>query len=85
MTTVIKCQGVYTGGKVSVVNGALSKKLEMNIWREGHHYQQTYSDGVPDSDIQMLEETDRTGTQIRFLSGPDVFTLGLRAVCDILA
>lgn len=68
-----KVSGGLHGVGVSVVN-ALSKKLEMNIWREGHHYQQTYSDGVPDGDIQMLEETDRTGTQIRFYPSPDVFT-----------
>ncbi|WP_019672126.1 DNA topoisomerase (ATP-hydrolyzing) subunit B [Psychrobacter lutiphocae] len=68
-----KVSGGLHGVGVSVVN-ALSKKLVMNIWREGHHYQQTYSDGVPDADIKMLEETKKTGTQIRFYPSPDVFT-----------
>lgn len=68
-----KVSGGLHGVGVSVVN-ALSKKLIMNIWREGHHYQQTYTDGVPDGDIQQLEATDKTGTQIRFYPSPDVFT-----------
>ena len=78
-----KVSGGLHGVGVSVVN-ALSKKLEMNIWREGHHYQQTYTDGVPDGDIQMLEETSKTGTQIRFYPSPDVFT-GTTFDFDILA
>ncbi len=68
-----KVSGGLHGVGVSVVN-ALSKKLEMNIWREGYHYQQTYTDGVPDSEIQQMEATDQTGTQIRFYPSSDVFT-----------
>ncbi len=78
-----KVSGGLHGVGVSVVN-ALSKKLEMNIWREGFHYQQTYTDGVPDSDIQQMEATDRTGTQIRFYPSTDVFT-GTIFEYDILA
>ncbi|WP_420825353.1 DNA topoisomerase (ATP-hydrolyzing) subunit B [Psychrobacter frigidicola] len=78
-----KVSGGLHGVGVSVVN-ALSKKLEMNIWREGYHYQQTYTDGVPDGDIQPIEATDRTGTQIRFYPSTDVFT-GTIFEYDILA
>ena len=78
-----KVSGGLHGVGVSVVN-ALSKTLIMNIWRDGYHYQQTYTDGVPDSDIQPLEKTDKTGTQIRFYPSPDVFT-GTIFEYDILA
>ena len=78
-----KVSGGLHGVGVSVVN-ALSKHLEMNIWREGFHYQQTYTDGVPNADIQQMEATDRTGTQIRFYPSSDVFT-GTIFDYDILA
>ena len=78
-----KVSGGLHGVGVSVVN-ALSKTLEMNIWREGYHYNQTYTDGVPDSEIQQMEATDKTGTQIRFYPSNDVFT-GTIFEYDILA
>ena len=78
-----KVSGGLHGVGVSVVN-ALSKKLEMNIWREGYHYRQTYSNGVPDSDIQQMEATNQTGTQIRFYRSSDVFTVTIFEY-DILA
>ena len=78
-----KVSGGLHGVGVSVVN-ALSKKLEMNIWREGYHYNQTYTDGVPDGDIAQLEATNKTGTQIRFYPSNDVFT-GTIFDYDILA
>ncbi|MBS9779051.1 MAG: DNA topoisomerase (ATP-hydrolyzing) subunit B [Moraxellaceae bacterium] len=84
-----KVSGGLHGVGVSVVN-ALSQKLELNIWREGHHYQQTYTDGVPDSDIQQLAKTERTGTEIRFYpsvgEGEDVIFRGVTEFeYDILA
>ena len=78
-----KVSGGLHGVGVSVVN-ALSKKLEMHIWREGYHYNQTYTDGVPDGDIAQLEATNKTGTQIRFYPSNDVFT-GTIFDYDILA
>ena len=78
-----KVSGGLHGVGVSVVN-ALSKRLEMDIWREGYHYSQTYTDGVPDAEIQQREAVNRTGTQIRFYPSTDVFT-GTIFEYDILA
>lgn len=78
-----KVSGGLHGVGVSVVN-ALSKKLHLDIWREGYHYQQTYTDGVPDADVEKRESTNQTGTQIRFYPSEDIFT-GTIFDYDVLA
>jgi DNA gyrase subunit B len=56
----------------SVVN-ALSRKLEVEVRRQGNVYTQTYHDGVPDAPLKKGEKSDETGTIITFWPTSEIF------------
>ncbi len=67
-----KVSGGLHGVGVSVVN-ALSEKLDLTIWRNGHEWTQSYERGAPKGELKQGAETDRTGTSITFLPDLEIF------------
>ncbi|PSS15734.1 DNA gyrase subunit B like [Actinidia chinensis var. chinensis] len=69
--------GGLHGVGLSVVN-ALSKTLEVTVWRDGKEYQQTYSRGKPVATLichELPDESkDHEGTRIRFWPDEEIFT-----------
>ena len=72
-TSTYKVSGGLHGVGVSVVN-ALSHQLELEIWRDGHVWEQTYSKGEPQSKLKKTGTTRKRGTNIHFLPDKDIFT-----------
>ena len=67
-----KVSGGLHGVGISVVN-ALSEQLDLEIWRTGNVYVQTYRRGTPQADLEMTGHTDRRGTKVTFKPDNEIF------------
>jgi DNA gyrase subunit B len=60
------------GVGASVVN-ALSSWLKVEVKRQGKLYHHEYHQGIPQSDIEIVGDTQDTGTSISFLADKEIF------------
>ncbi|MFB0526109.1 MAG: DNA topoisomerase (ATP-hydrolyzing) subunit B [bacterium] len=81
---VYKAAGGLHGVGISVVN-ALSEWLEVEVYRDGQIYKQSYHRGKPDYDLKMVGTTDDRGTKVTFKPDPKVFTESVSFNFDILS
>ncbi|MEQ1756803.1 MAG: DNA topoisomerase (ATP-hydrolyzing) subunit B [Vicinamibacterales bacterium] len=67
-----KVSGGLHGVGVSVVN-ALSERLDLEVWRDGHVYVQSYERGTPVADLETTGTTQRRGTKVTFKPDSQIF------------
>lgn len=67
-----KVSGGLHGVGVSCVN-ALSIHLHVVVHRNGQVFEQEFSRGVPQYDVRVIGETDKTGTTVTFTPDKEIF------------
>ena len=83
-SSTYKVSGGLHGVGVSCVN-ALSEELELEIWRDGATWEQTYSKGEPTSKMKKVGAAKRRGTKVHFLPDRTIFTGTVEYNYDTLA
>ncbi len=68
-----KVSGGLHGVGVSCVN-ALSDWMEATVTRDGHIYRQKYERGVPKTKVEVIGDSDKHGTTIRWKADKTIFT-----------
>ncbi|MGN7325059.1 DNA topoisomerase (ATP-hydrolyzing) subunit B [Bacillus altitudinis] len=79
-----KVSGGLHGVGASVVN-ALSTTLDVTVYRDGKIHYQQFKRGVPVEDLEIIGETDVTGTTTHFVPDPEIFTETIEFDYDTLA
>jgi DNA gyrase subunit B len=68
-----KVSGGLHGVGVSVVN-ALSDWVDLEIWRDGQVWEQSYEKGVPTTKLKASGKTKKNGTKVTFHPDQSIFT-----------
>jgi DNA gyrase subunit B len=79
-----KVSGGLHGVGVSVTN-ALSEWLEVEVYRNGKVYTQTYERGKPKAPVKQKGTTDEQGTKVSFRPDPQIFKEGVTFSFDTLS
>ena len=79
-----KVSGGLHGVGASVVN-ALSEKMVVEVSRNGHVHRQEYLRGEPVSPVEVVRDTDKTGTKSTFWPDPEIFTETTHIDRDVIA
>jgi DNA gyrase subunit B len=79
-----KVSGGLHGVGASVVN-ALSRKLEVRVFKEGKIYFIDFSRGIPQTELTVIGETEKSGTAITFWPDEEIFTETIEFEYEILA
>lgn len=67
-----KISGGLHGVGISVVN-ALSEWLEVEVCQKGKRFRQRYNRGIPQARLQVVGETQATGTKVTFMPDDEIF------------
>lgn len=92
--TVLHAGGKFGGGGYKVSGGlhgvgaavvnALSTYLKVYVHRDGKIHYLKFEKGIPVGEIEIIGDTDHTGTTINFLADPEIFTETTEYNYDIL-
>lgn len=93
--TVLHAGGKFGGGGYKVSGGlhgvgaavvnALSSKLEVWVHRDGKIHYLAFEKGIPQGDIEIIGDTDITGTITNFKPDPEIFEEGVVFDFEVLA
>jgi len=72
-SSTYKVSGGLHGVGVSCVN-ALSEEFDLEIWRDGFTWEQSYSKGDPTTKLKKAGASKKRGTKIHFLPDRTIFT-----------
>jgi len=73
-SSTYKVSGGLHGVGVSCVN-ALAEQFNVEIWRDGHTWEQDYAKGIPVSKLKQTGTSKRRGTKVHFLPDKTIFAI----------